>query len=149
SRASLAGGLRRVGDAMTLSVASAQVEVRAAEAAGAGQVRRALNAFQVFQVIDRGNKGFVDLKKVNDPRLQSLRGLFEMADRDGDGRVTRQEFTDFAGLQGEAVNCSLTLGVSELGQGLFEILDANRDGRLSVRELRSAWQTLSAYDHNK
>ena len=46
---------------------------------------------QVFRSMDRGNKGFVEVKTVKQPQFQYLSGLFEMADRDGDGKVTRKE----------------------------------------------------------
>ncbi|MBI1915992.1 MAG: EF-hand domain-containing protein [Planctomycetes bacterium] len=152
SKANLARGLRPAGaDAMVFGVQNARIEVRRPNVpSGVGRSGPNNQYFmQVFRSLDRGNKGFVELKAVKQPQVQYLSGMFEMADRDGDGKVTRKEFEDLLQLQAQAPGCLLTLSVGELGQGLFEILDTNRDGRLSVRELRTAWQSLAEYDRKK
>src|SRR5207237_2676406 len=141
---------RRVGaDAMVLGMEDARIEVRRPNVPNYARQQNTQYFTQVFRNLDRGNKGFVELKAVKQPQMQYLSGLFEMADRDGDGKVTRKEFEDYLQLQGQAPGCVLTLSVGELGQGLFEILDTNRDNRLSVRELRTAWQRLAEYDRKQ
>src|SRR5581483_11986782 len=80
--------------------------------------------------------------------VQYMKTLFEMADRDGDGKVTKKEFEDTMQLHAEAFGTTSTLTVSETSKGLFELLDTNRDGRLSIRELRAAKQRLAEYDLN-
>jgi len=150
SKANLARSLRRTTpDAMTLGMQTSRIELRSANFGNYGRQRNEPYFKQLFRTVDRQNKGFVELKKLQDPQLQYLRGIFELADHDGDGKVTLKEFDSYLNLQAEAPNCVLTLSVAELGQGLFEILDTNSDGRLSVRELRTAWKRLSEYDHNK
>jgi Ca2+-binding EF-hand superfamily protein len=150
SKANLARGLRPAGpDAMVFGVQNARIEVRRPNVPNYGRQQNNQYFMQVFRSLDRGNKGFVELKAVKQPQVQYLSGMLEMADRDGDGKVTRKEFEDLLQLQAQAPGCVLTLSVGELGQGLFELLDTNRDGRLSVRELRTAWQSLAEYDRNK
>ncbi|HKB41263.1 MAG TPA: EF-hand domain-containing protein [Gemmataceae bacterium] len=149
SKANLARSLRRVGpDAMTLGMQTSRIEVRSATFVNYNRQSNDAYFKQVFRTVDRENKGFVELKKLQDPQLQYLKGIFDLADHDGDGKVTLKEFDNYLALQAEAPHCVMTLSVAELGQGLFEILDTNSDGRLSVRELRSAWKRLSEYDHN-
>jgi len=152
SKANLAPSLHQAGaDAVVLGMDNARIEVRRPNVPNYGRQLVPQNQYllQIFRSMDRGNKGFVELKAVKQPQVQYLRGLFEMADRDGDGKVTRKEFEDYLQLQGQATGCGLTLSVGELGQGLYEILDTNRDNRLSVRELRTAWQRLAEYDRKK
>jgi Ca2+-binding EF-hand superfamily protein len=150
SKANLARDLRPLGaDAMVFGVQHARIEVRRANAPNYGRPQNNQYLLELFRRLDRSNKGFVEVKAVKQSQVQYLSGMFEMADRDGDGKVTRKELEDFLQLQGEAPGCMLTLNVGELGQGLFEILDSNHDGRLSVRELRTAWERLSEYDSNK
>jgi Ca2+-binding EF-hand superfamily protein len=80
------------------------------------------------------------------PRLQFLKPLFALIDRDGDGKMTEKELLEYASLQAQVPNTQFNIQVSEGGQGLFELLDADRDGRLSVKELRTAWDRLATWD---
>ena len=149
-RANLARDLHEVSGGVTLSMPSAQIDLRPTENVAPNFQRSRLFIDQLFRQADPNNKGMVELKALNkNPRLQAMRTILEMSDRDGDGTVTKKEFVELMELNNAAAGCSTTVSVAERGQGLFEMLDANRDGRLSVRELRTAWPRLSAYDHNK
>jgi Ca2+-binding EF-hand superfamily protein len=68
--------------------------------------------------------------------------LFAIADRDGDGKLTRKEFVDYLDLQVSGSGCTAAIQVNDLGRNLFTLIDANGDGQLSVRELRSAWERV-------
>ena len=150
SRANLVKSLGQASDGLTLSMRSAQIDLRRTDSVTRVFQRSTQFAEQLFRQLDPTNKGVVVIDKTLEkiPRLAYLRVVLEMADREGAGKVTKKQFVDLMELQNEAANCTLTISVSEFGQGLFEMMDANRDGRLSVRELRAAWQRLSAYDHN-
>jgi Ca2+-binding EF-hand superfamily protein len=149
-RPNLASHLREASGGVTLSMTTAQIDLRPTESVAPNFQRSRLFAQQLFSQADPTNKGLVELNKLDkNPRLAAMRSLLEMADRDGDGKVTRKEFFELMELNNAAAACTTTVSVAEYGQGLFEMLDANRDGRLSVRELRTAWERLSAYDHNK
>ncbi|MBX9579806.1 MAG: EF-hand domain-containing protein [Gemmataceae bacterium] len=89
-----------------------------------------------------GAKGHVVAADLGSPQQQLLRVMFDPADRDGDGKLTRVEFDRFLDLQQAFVD--LTLGVTPAVQTptLFQLLDENRDGRLGARELRTAWDRL-------
>jgi Ca2+-binding EF-hand superfamily protein len=101
-----------------------------------------------FNQLDAAKRGFITRKQVEPRQYANLRGLFDLADRNGDGRLTRQEVKDYlalvAGLRGAQVNLSIVA----TGQGLFEMLDANGDGQLSIRELRNAWKRLAPLDRD-
>jgi Ca2+-binding EF-hand superfamily protein len=83
-----------------------------------------------------------DLKGPNAVQFQFVRVMFETADRNGDGKLTKAEFDAYFDLQDSFRNLSLSLTPSVQTPSLFQLLDENHDGRLSVRELRTAWSRL-------
>src|SRR5205807_1446911 len=96
-----------------------------------------------------GPKGYVlekDLGGANAPTFQPLRIMFDQADRNGDGRLTREEFDAYIDLQQRFADLALSVTPSIQTPTLFQLLDENRDGRLSRRELRTAWDRLIALE---
>jgi Ca2+-binding EF-hand superfamily protein len=89
-------------------------------------------------------KSFVEEKDLSGPSVQTLKPYLALADRDGDGKLTMQEFTAFLELQFQFIDTPLSVAFFNLTPNWFVDLDTNRDGRLSRRELRDAWKTLSA-----
>src|SRR5262249_34851126 len=77
-----------------------------------------------------------------------LRQVFNLADRDGDGKLYEKELTAFLDLVALSGDSSLTLQLGDLGRGLFELIDGSRDSRLSVRECRTGWTRLAPWDRN-
>ena len=68
---------------------------------------------------------------------QRKNGLFALADRNGDGKLTLQELSRFLDLHGAGARALTTLTVVDQGIGLFELLDANGDGILDFAGNRS------------
>ncbi len=92
-----------------------------------------------------GGKKFVEEKDLNGPnavQFQFVKVIFEAADRDGDGKMTKDEFDAYFDVQDSFRNISLSLMPGVQTPTLFQLLDESRDGRLSVRELRTAWDRL-------
>jgi Ca2+-binding EF-hand superfamily protein len=83
-----------------------------------------------------------DLGGPNAVQFQFIRILFDAADRNADGKLTRAEYDAYFDLQDDLRNIGLSLTPSVQTPSLFDLLDENRDGRLSVRELRTAWDRL-------
>jgi Ca2+-binding EF-hand superfamily protein len=106
-----------------------------------GQAQRA----NVLQFPENG-KGYLTEKDIAGPQFQAIRVLFDMIDRDGDGKMTRAEFNAFANLQQSFTRLPLSLVYSAPTPSLFQILDTNGDGRISVREARQAWDRLIAME---
>jgi Ca2+-binding EF-hand superfamily protein len=104
---------------------------------------------QQFRDLDKQNKGYLVAKQLEDRRLAYLRSVLEVADRDGDGKLTMKEMLAWADLTAEGANRTTTVSFTESGHGLFQILDADHDGRLSVRELRDAWKRLAELDRHR
>jgi Ca2+-binding EF-hand superfamily protein len=92
-----------------------------------------------------GKKGYVEEKDFAGPnavQFQFLRTLFDAADADADGKLTKAEFDGYFDLQDSFRNVALAVTPTVSTPTLFQLLDENRDGRLSVRELRTAWDRL-------
>jgi Ca2+-binding EF-hand superfamily protein len=96
---------------------------------------------------DTNKDGFLDSAEVYQPPF-ALVALLRLVDRDGDGRLSDKELAGYVEFQGKAHACRIVLTLADRGSSLFEFLDADRDGRLRLRELRSAWERLSAWDRN-
>jgi Ca2+-binding EF-hand superfamily protein len=101
-----------------------------------------------YRAADTKKKGYIVRKDLKGPQAQFIAALFDLADRDGDGKLTEKEFTTYLDLQSRAARCFTQLVIADLGHGLFEVLDANGDGFLGPQELRTAWARLSAWDRN-
>ncbi|WP_193376965.1 EF-hand domain-containing protein [Frigoriglobus tundricola] len=83
-----------------------------------------------------------DLGGANAVQFQFVRVIFDAADRNEDGKLTKPEFDAYFDLQDGFRNLSLSLTPGVQTPSLFQLLDENRDNRLSVRELRTAWGRL-------
>jgi Ca2+-binding EF-hand superfamily protein len=143
---------RSANGSLTLAVGRAEIELVRQEGAvvpNANNDRIRQLYLQVFRTIDKDKKGFVEKEQLKDQQGQQsqiLQAVFDVADRDGDGKLTEKELTAYLDLQNRMAVSPLTLSIGENGQGLFELLDGNRDGRLGIRELRTAWDRLKVYD---
>src|SRR5262249_33119866 len=98
SKANLAKKLRQVGSyGVVLAMQNSRIEVRSPLVVNFGQPQNTQYFTQTFRSIDRGNKGVVELKVLKQPQFQHLSSVFEMADRNNNGQVTRKEFNDYLG----------------------------------------------------
>jgi Ca2+-binding EF-hand superfamily protein len=87
-----------------------------------------------------------DLSGANAVQFQFVRTLFDAADANGDGKMTRAEFDAYFDLQDSFRNVGLAITPTVQTPTLFQLLDENRDGRLGVRELRTSWDRLIALE---
>ncbi len=87
-------------------------------------------------------KEFLREKELVGPQFQLLRVLFEPADWDGDGKLTRAEFDRYFRLQNAVIGQALGLMHQTRTPNLFALLDSNNDGKLSVKELRTSYERL-------
>ena len=87
-------------------------------------------------------KGPVTEKDVTGPQYQLVRVVFDAADANADGKLTRKEFEDYFALQRATTEAAVAVTFATRTPNLFQMLDDNRDGKLSVRELRTAWDRL-------
>jgi Ca2+-binding EF-hand superfamily protein len=140
----LAGRVKRVDpDTLGLSLGDARLLVQAGEGRGTN-VRNVRQFYeQQFRILDVKNRGFVERKQEKENAGNPyLFQIFPLADRDGDGKLTRKELSAYFDLQEEGSNCYAVVSVTDQGRGLFDLIDADGDGRLSVRELRTAWERV-------
>ena len=99
-----------------------------------------------------GTKGYIEEKDFavgqNAFSYQQLRVLFEPADFNSDGKLTKDEFDKYFDLQQPFFDLGIGLSPAVQTPTLFQLLDENRDGRLGVRELRTAWTRLRSFEPN-
>jgi Ca2+-binding EF-hand superfamily protein len=122
---------------LVLSFRDQQVELLCAEGQAVRKARRK-------SLLAGFGKGPLTGKDIYQPPFTRV-GLFRLADRDGDGKLSRQEYAAYLDLV-DNVQATITfLTVVDRGRTLFELLDADHDGRLSQRELRSAWARVAPW----
>jgi Ca2+-binding EF-hand superfamily protein len=95
---------------------------------------------QQFREADTGKKGVVDRKQAMS--AQFLSQIFDLVDRNSDGKVTQKELKAYLDMQSEGAGCRLQLTITDEGRSLLELLDENSDSRLSLRELRTSWSWM-------
>jgi Ca2+-binding EF-hand superfamily protein len=101
-----------------------------------------------LKLADAAKKGFVEKKDLTQPPFQGLRGFFDLADRNGDGKLTEKELAACLNLLAQGAALRTTVTVKDEGRSLMECIDVDHDNRLSVRELRMAWSRLKHWDRN-
>ena len=72
--------------------------------------------------------------------------MFRHADRNGDGKLTRRELSEYMDILRRGTHAGLTVRMHDLGKGIFTVLDADGDGRLTSREMKDAWSRLKPFD---
>jgi Ca2+-binding EF-hand superfamily protein len=95
---------------------------------------------QQFREADAAKKGVVDRKQAM--TAQFLGQIFDLADRDGDGKLTQKELNTYLEMQSEGAGSQLQATITDEGRSLFEVLDENGDGTLSIREMRTSWTRM-------
>ena len=88
------------------------------------------------------DKQYVEEKDLIGPQNQFLRVVFDAADFDSDGRLTRVEFDRYFAMQRGTSELGLAFTSVVRTPNLFQLLDENLDGKLGVRELRTAWDRM-------
>ncbi len=75
-------------------------------------------------------------------QYQFLRIVFDAADFNCDGKLTREEYAKYMRLQQSTIDLATIAGYATRTPSLFHLMDENGDVKLSVRELRTAWDRL-------
>jgi Ca2+-binding EF-hand superfamily protein len=84
-----------------------------------------------------------------DPATGVLAGLFDAADRSGDGKLTRNELDTFFDLIELGIRCQIVITATDRGRNLFDLIDTNEDGRLDLGELTRAARVLPDLEGEK
>jgi Ca2+-binding EF-hand superfamily protein len=135
-----------------LTTAGSQVRMQASNAesqSGLASIKQFYG--KAFKKLDANADGMLERKEVelamsNDDYF--LRGLWGLADRDGDAKLTEPELGLWLDLEALGAGAFGTVRLDDQGRGLFEQLDADGNNRLSQREFRTAWDRLKAWDRD-
>ncbi len=137
------------GGDVEIAVDEVRLEVHVDDGARAAEA--ALASFvAAFDQADSDNNGYLEKSEMmkDKDHPSSLAGLFDVLDRDADGKVYLKELTGFVEKQTEAARSRLLLTTADQGRAIFAILDLNRDRRLGLRELRGTIDRVSSWDRN-
>ena len=99
-----------------------------------------------FQAADKDNNKYLEKSEVKDHG--PFAALFDMMDKDGDGKLYMKEVDAFVDQQTQAARSQMVLSVADQGRAIFAIVDLNRDRHLGVREIRDAVARVSSWDRN-
>ncbi|MDY3552730.1 EF-hand domain-containing protein [Gemmata sp. JC717] len=130
---------------LVYAAGAVRLELRSDEGKLAEPVAAARKRYAAqFAEADADANARLDPKELAAPKAGTLKQLAAAADRNGDGALSDTELTAWLDLQDQIARGHVLLTVIDHGAGLFELLDADHDGALSVRELRGAWDRLTA-----
>ena len=103
-----------------------------------------------FKTADTDNNGYLERDELTkDENHQSpLLSLFDLLDRDGDGKVYPIEMDSFVETQAEAAKSRMVMSTADQGRAIFAILDLNRDRRLGIREIRETLKRVASWDRD-
>lgn len=99
-----------------------------------------------FQTADADNNKYLEKSELKDhgPFVT----LFDLMDRDGDGKLYQNEVDAFVDRQAETARSQMVLSTSDQGRAIFAIMDQNRDRQLGAREVRATVARVSSWDRN-
>lgn len=99
-----------------------------------------------FQAADSDNNKYLEKSEIKDHG--PFASLFDMIDKDGDGKLYMKEVDGFVDQQMQAARSQMVLSVDDQGRAIFAIMDSNRDRHLGIREIRDAVTRVSSWDRN-
>lgn len=140
------------GGTLLLELGTTQIELGSGDASSETRIAARLRQQYLtqFRNADADNNGYLDKNEAN--RNPLYRNVFQMMDRDGDGKLFEKEVVAYLDkmkeLQEAAMKSCASLAVKDQGRGLFDMVDGNGDGRLGVRELRQMVQLVDQLDRD-
>jgi Ca2+-binding EF-hand superfamily protein len=151
-RSPLAANVKAKDGAVTVDLGSVTVQMRTGDAAVRPPgLERLIRTPGVFDFLDEKKGQLVEADTL-DPEAGIFRGHFRLIDRDGKGKVTKNELVAYVqkmgDLQARATAACISLVFIEDGQGLFDFLDADHDGRLIAHEMLKAPALLARLDRD-
>ena len=102
----------------------------------------------LFKSVDGDNNGYLEKKELKEGQGGALATLFDVMDKDGDGKLYPEEVNALVDRQVMTARGRMVLSVADQGRAIFSLLDTNRDRRLGVRELRGTVTRISAWDRS-
>jgi Ca2+-binding EF-hand superfamily protein len=101
---------------------------------------------QQFDQADGDKSGTIDAKEARENFF--LQQVYTVADRNGNGKLTREELKVYVTLNADAIMSKTLVTLADGGSTLHMRLDSDNDERLSLRELRLASDHLRELDLN-
>ncbi len=129
-----------------VSIGEVSLEFHAESGEHAAEDARRYYAGQ-FQAADKDNNKYLEKTEVKDHGPFPV--LFDMMDKDGDGKLYMKEVDAFVDQQTQAARSQLVLSVADQGRAIFAIMDLNRDRELGIREIRDAVARVSSWDKDR
>jgi Ca2+-binding EF-hand superfamily protein len=130
-----------------LEVAVGEVNLEFHVDGGENAIENAKRAYAgQFQAADTDNNKYLEKSEANNNGPFS--SMFEMMDRDGDGKLYLKEVEDFIERQARIARSQVVLAAADQGRAIFAIMDLNRDRHLGVREIRNTVARVSLWDRN-
>ncbi len=74
--------------------------------------------------------------------------LFDLMDRDRDGKLYLKEVNEFVDRQAQIARSQIVLSTADQGRAIFAIMDSNRDRQLGEREVRGTVKRVTSWDRN-
>jgi Ca2+-binding EF-hand superfamily protein len=138
--------LRRIdATVVTIDLGDVWVDVRSEETSwNSARARQAFD--RTFQDTDLDDSKSITVSEARGQ--QPFDRLFRLMDRNGDGRIVKEEMSAALSLIEDLWRGHAQLAVVDRGVQLFGNLDTSGDGRLGLRELRAASAQLASFDRN-
>jgi Ca2+-binding EF-hand superfamily protein len=133
------------GSDIELSIGEVSLEFHADGGEHAAENARRYYAGQ-FQAADTDNNKYLEKKELKDHG--PFVSLFDMMDKDGDGKLYMKEVDAFVDQQTQAARSQMVLSVDDQGRAIFAIVDLNRDRHLGIREIRDAVARVTSWDRD-
>ena len=107
----------------------------------------AANFFRLrFRIADADKNQYIDAQEFGGLSIPAT--AFETVDKNGDGKVFRDELDAYVDEVNGAADSQLYARISKQGRTLFQMLDDNRDLRLTRREFQEGPKRLAELDTN-
>lgn len=135
----LAKLVRRVdGDNLAMKLGDSEIAMQVTQGFGGNSGAKQFYLEQYDSIADK--KESIDRRQVQGNYY--LNQMFNQADKNTDGKLTRKELAEWLDLMSEGSGKVSSLALTDNGRPLFAVVDTNRNGSLSVRELRTAWDRM-------